>query len=373
VKVRTRRIVFFAGALVAGVIALNLLANGLDRAVGGNEPGGVTGSSYATGAQGLAAYATLLTDYDHSVSQQRGSLADNPPAPDETMVVIEPSVLTEADTDTLLQFVAAGGRLVVGGQNPYYIRRLRDQAPSWAPTGRTEWTEIGPGLGAVRTVATAAEGSFVDPGSSEVVVGDNQRSLLTRERVGAGEILYLADPSAIENDYLAQADNAAFGLALAGEPARPVVFAEGVHGYGESRGFAAIPTRWKWALGILAVAALAYIWSRARRFGPPDRVARELPPARAEYVRALSTTLERTRDPVHSLEPVRQFTRTRIAAQAALAPNPTDDDIVRAARALGCPDDEIAALLRPPADQAETLALGRALARVGERDNRRVE
>ena len=62
------------------------------------------------------------------------------------------------------------------------------------------------------------------------------------------------------------------------------LFAEGVHGYGESRGIAAIPSRWKWALFALAAAALAFVWSRARRFGPPDRASRALPPARADGV-----------------------------------------------------------------------------------------
>jgi hypothetical protein len=368
---RTRRTLIVVAIIVGGIVVLNLLANGLDRAIGGNTPGGVTGSSYATGAEGIAAYAALLHDFNHDVSQQRGSLADNPPAPDETMVILDPYVLPEADTDTLLQFVTQGGRLVIGGRQPFYLRRLRDRPPQWTPVGRADWTEIGTGLGGVRTIATAGQGSFLDPGSSTVLVGNQSRSLLTTERVGAGEILFLADASALQNQYLGQADNAAFGLALAGAPSRPVVFAEGVHGYGERRGYSAIPTRWKYALGILAIAALAYIWSRARRFGPPDRAARDLPPARAEYVRSLSTTLERTRDPVHSLEPVRQYTRARVAARAALPTNPDDDEIERAAHALGYPEDEIAALRMPPVDNAQTLALGRALARAGRSDDGR--
>lgn len=370
---RTRRTLIVVAVIVGGIIILNLLANGVDRAIGGNTPGGVTGSSYATGGEGTAAYASLLQAFDHSVSQQRGSLADNPPAPDETMVILDPSTLPVADTDTLLQFVTQGGRLVIGGQQPFYFRRLRDHPPQWSPTGRTEWTDIGSGLGEVHTIATAAQGSFIDPGSSTVLVGTSSRSLLTSERVGAGQILFLADASPLQNKYLGLDDNAAFGLALAGDPSRPVVFAEGVHGYGESRGFAAIPTRWKYALGMLLIAAVAYIWSRARRFGPPDRAARDLPPARAEYVRSLSTTLERTRDPVHSLEPVRQYTRARVAARAALPPTADDDDVERAARALGYPEDEIAALRMPPVDNAQTLALGRALARAGRSEDGRIE
>jgi hypothetical protein len=363
----TRRRLVVVAILVGGVIGLNLLATGLDRAVGGNQPGGVSDSSYATGGEGVAAYAQLLSDYGYGVSQQRGAITDHPPVSDATMVVLQPSTLTEADTAALLQFVTAGGRLVIGGTDPFYLHRLRDHPPTWSPNGSSPWTAIS-GLGAVRTVATASEGAWIAPGTSQVLVGDNERALLTHEAVGRGDMYFLADPSALQNAYLGQDDNAAFALAIAGPSSRPVVFAEGVHGYGESRGFAAIPARWKVGLALLGLAAIAFIWSRARRFGPPDRAARDLPPARAEYVRSLSTTLERTHDPRRALEPVRGYVRGRVAARAALRPDAGDDDIVRAARRLGCTDDEVAALLAPPVDDASALALGRALARVGEHD-----
>jgi len=71
----TRRIWMVIGIIVGGIIVLNLLARGLDQAVGGNEPSGRPGSSYATTQQGLAAYATLLHEYGHPVSHQRGALA----------------------------------------------------------------------------------------------------------------------------------------------------------------------------------------------------------------------------------------------------------------------------------------------------------
>jgi hypothetical protein len=367
---RRRRIWIAVGVIVGGILVLNLVAQAIDRAVSGTEPSGTAGSSYATKPEGLAAYATLLDHYGHTVRVQRGAIADNPPAPDETVVVIEPNVLTQADTDTLLQFVAQGGRLVIGGRNPFYLKNLRDRPPTWSDTGKSPWLDIDTSLGNVHEIVTASEGSFTAPGSSTPLVGDQQLSLLTEDHVGRGTILFLADASPLTNEYLSSADNAALGLALAGD--RTVVFAEGVHGFGNARGFAAIPGGWKIAFLLVGVAAIAYVWSRARRFGPPDRKARDLPPARAEYVQALSMTLERTRDRAGSLAPAQQFARNRVAARAGLDARPTDEQLARAARDLGCSDDEIAALLGPIGDDTQVLALGRATARVAA-DNGRTQ
>src|SRR6187431_2758096 len=71
-----RRFAIVAVVVVVALIALNLLARGLDRAVGGNEPSGVAGSSYGTQPTGLAAAAALFTRYGHPVTRQRGSLAE---------------------------------------------------------------------------------------------------------------------------------------------------------------------------------------------------------------------------------------------------------------------------------------------------------
>jgi hypothetical protein len=368
---RSRRVGIVIAVLIGAVLVLNLLASGLDRAVGGREPKGVPGSAYATTANGLAAYATLLTRYGHGVSEQRGSLADHPPDPSATFVVIEPSELTEADTGTLLQFVTLGGRLVIGGRAPFYLHNLRDQPPTWSSSGRAQWPARDPLLPGVGVIETAAEGSWIDAGSGTPVVGSFARSLLTREAIGLhGSIYFLADPSPLENAYLARADNAAFGLAIAGN--RPVVFAEGVHGFGITRGISAIPTVWKVALVLVGLAAIAFVWSRARRFGPPDKRARDLPPARAEYVRSLALTMERTHDRSGALAPVQAYARNRIARRTGLGPDPTPEQIAQSARDLRCTDDEIAALVGPIGDDRQALALGRASARVAG-DDRRME
>jgi len=365
---RARKVVIAIAVVIGGLIVLNLLAQALDRAVGGSEPSGVTGSSYATSADGLAAYATLLHRFDHPVSIQRGAISDHPPDPASTVIALEPQSLTKDDSDALVEFVTNGGRLVVGGSLPYYLHNLRDQPPRWSSDGSTTWTNNDTALSSVQTISAAGVGAWTNPGSGRVLIGAPDHALVTTDTIGSGQIVFLADASPVENQYLAQSDNAAFGLALAGN--RPVVFAEGIHGYGASRGISAIPSRWKAALLLLLLAALVFVWSRAKRFGPPDRVARELPPARAEYVRSLSLTLERTRDRAGAFGPAQQYTRDRVASKASLGTEPTADDIAHAARSLGCTAEETASLLTPATTDEQVLAFGRAAARVAGGDRR---
>ena len=256
---RAKRTWLIVGAVALIVIALNLAAQALDRATGGDGPTGVTGSSYATKDDGLAAYAALLAHFGHSVTRQRGAFAEDEPPPGATVVMLDPSVVTTSDTDALLAFVSGGGHLVIGGNDPYYLRSLRDQPPQWSPDGRSTWALTGSASGSAagnaQQVDAAARGSWVAPGTSTPLVGTSDDALLTMEHVGEGEMMFLADGSPLENAYLGRADNAAFGLALVGD--RPVVFAEGVHGYGKQRGINAIPTPWKAALLLGAAAALA--------------------------------------------------------------------------------------------------------------------
>ena len=270
-----------------------------------------------------------------------------------------------------MQFVTAGGRLIIGGPAPFYLRSIRDSPPSWSPVGATRYDNIDTSLGDIRRVDTAGRGSWessspASPRRDLVLRGE--QVLISEEPVGAGTVVYVADTSPFENGWIAKAGDAATTVALAGEDGRPVVFAEGVHGYGRERGLRAIPSRWKIALLLLAVASLAYIWSRARRLGPPDARSRELPPARAEYVDALATTLERTRDPRAALTPLQWWSRERIAARAGIKAEANDEELNRAARAYGCSEEERLALLTPPTDDAKVIALGRVVARVSENE-----
>jgi hypothetical protein len=183
---------------------------------------------------------------------------------------------------------------------------------------------------------------------------------------GSGRVVAVADPSPIQNGFLASEDNAALALGLVGPTDRTVVFAEGAHGYGSSEGFSALPRRWRLALAGLGLAAAIWLYGRSRRLGPPEEEARALPPPRWAYVDAVAGTLARTRCPQEAAEPVRRQARELIARRAGLPPDAGPEDLYAAAIRFGVPADEAdAALGAPgPGDEANVLAAGKALARL---------
>ena len=97
--------------------------------------------------------------------------------------------------------------------------------------------------------------------------GRNGDALLLRRTLGRGTLQLLADVSPLQNRLLGSADNAQLGLEVAGPRTRPVVFVESVHGYGQSRGVAALPIGWKFAFCALALAGLLWVAARGRRLG----------------------------------------------------------------------------------------------------------
>jgi len=349
--------------LVVAVVLVEIVNQSLDRSFGGN-PSGRPGSSYTTATGGLAAYADLLRHYGHPVTRQRGDLTDGVLPAGATLVILDPDVLTENDAGVALQHVVNGGRLIVGGKNAgRYLRLLRDKPPKWTTSADDRFHATQPPFDTAGTVETAGDGAWSAPGSSDVVMGPRDNALLTHEHVGRGDMWFVADASLLTNQYLDRAGNAAFGLLLAGERGQGVVFAEGVHGFAEKRGFAAIPGRWKWMFLGIALAVIVFAWARGHRLGPPEDAERPLPPARGEYVDALATTLERTRDPVAATAPVRGAVYASVVQRAALRDGAKGADLERAARAVGLADDEVRVLVHGVATDEDVVVLGRALAR----------
>ena len=274
--------------LVGGVLLANLLAQGVDRAVGGDQPGGVAGSSYATAPAGLAAYATLLAHYGHDVESQRGDdRARAPCLPTRPRSSSSPTGLTDDDASALLQFVAAGGRLVVGGASPFYLDKLRDTPPRWQTTGEHV---VDGDRSRVRRRARRSTPRASDRGRRRArdarSSAATRSALLTREAVGRGEIFFLADASPLENARPRRGRQRRLRARARGRrrPARrlPRRCARLRRRAAAGRPF---PDRWKVALVLVAVAA-ARVRVVAR---PPLRSARSTvarAAARARRVRA---------------------------------------------------------------------------------------
>jgi hypothetical protein len=348
----------FAALAVAAVVV-----NGLTPGQGGS-----TSSSYASAPDGLGAYAELLTRSGHPVTRLRTALANAQPLdPGRTLVMLDPETVAPSDVTALRQFVSGGGRLVAGGGSPgRWLAGLLPDPPSWSPDGSSLASPLvpAPEIAGVTRVRSAGQGSWRNAHAALPVLGAASGSLLTVARLGRGRVALLADTSPLQNRFLASADDAALALALAGPPGRPVEFSENVHGYGTARGLAALPTRSKWALVGLLLAAVALIAARIRRLGPPEPPARaELPPRRA-HVEALALALSRTGAPAEAAAPVHRRARALVLQRAGLATGAPTAEVAAAGERLGLDQAEARAVAAPHLSDDDLLAAGRALTKL---------
>ncbi len=356
-------------AVVVLVIGLNLLVQGVTMITGGTGPGGPTSSSYATADDGLAAFAELLGRRGHPVRQLRVTLDEAGLEPGWTVVLADPSEISQEEAEALVVFLGAGGRLVAAGSSAApLVDDLLGGGLEWDDAGVATARPLVPvaEVAGVSAVETAGGGHWSEAGASLPALGSGDRVLLTVASTGPGRVVALADASPLQNRLLARADNAAFALAAVGEPGRPVAFAEAQHGYGRETGLGAIPSRWRWAVAGGFLAAVVWMWSRGHRLGPPDDVERDQAPPRRAYVEAMAAALARTRQPDVVVADLQDRARHRLAERGGLPPDAPDDDLRRVAGDVGLPPEEVGALFRPARTDADALAVGRALARLQE-------
>ncbi len=282
-------------AVLAAFLALWLLGSAL-----GGEPGGPASSSYATGGEGVAAWASLLGRYGHPVTELRTPLQSAALDPADTVVLLEPDALLHSEGERLLAFVRRGGRLVYGSSEPARtLPALLASPPRWStpsPAGALPAASGGASVAGVEQVSSAGAGQWLShPGFSAPLESAGGGALLLERRLGAGELALLADPSPLQNRLLAYVSNARFALDLAGARSRTVVFVESVHGFGQSTGLAAVPASWWLAFAGLALAGALWILARGRRLGPAEQPDTDAQPSRSAYAQALSRLLARTR------------------------------------------------------------------------------
>jgi hypothetical protein len=323
------------------------------------------GSSYAYGSYGVSAYATMLARSDHQVVRLRDRLRDLDLDPRLTVVLLWPDAITSADAAALRRFLRSGGRLVVADEQPgSWLGAVVPDPPTWepAPLGVTRALAPVPETSGVRTLAAGVSGHFAAAGSAAAVAGNAAGALAAVRQVGRGRAVLLADASPLVNSRLAQRDDAAFALALAGG-GRPVAFVESVHGYGRASGWGALPARLRGGLALLGVAGAALVLSRGRRLGPAQPQGRALAPARSEYADGLAGALVRTGATGEAIAPVVEEARRLLATSAGTGA----EGIRAAALRAGLREDEARAIASGASDRTAAVAAARGLARINER------
>ncbi len=345
--------------VVVAIVGVNALLSLLGSLTGGT-PGGPTSSTYATGPDGLAAYASLVARAGHRVVRLREPAAKAVLDPDMTLVVLDPTFVSPDDARALRRFVSAGGRLVAGGtSSDTWLLRVLPGGPRWSPEGETSAHTLAPvpELSGLRHVEAAGVGSWQAAGPALPSLGGAESVVLAVASVGRGRLLMLADASPLENGFLARGDNATLGVGLAGSRRRPVVFAESYHGYGKSAGLVAIPSRWRALFLLGGAAVLALMLARGRRLGPAEREGRELAPSRQVYVDAVAALLARTHDR-------RTVARVLRARAEAIVARSGGNRTLASAEMIGLDASEVMALLQTEPSDDGLLAAGRSLAKL---------
>jgi hypothetical protein len=235
-----------------------------------------------------------------------------------------------------------------------------DAPPAWGPAdpGVARTVVPVPETAGVTAVRLAAGGRWETLGVALPILATSEGPVAAVAEHGAGRAVLLPDASPLVNAQLAEADNAAFGLAAVGD--RPVAFLETVHGYGEATGLAALPARAVWVLAGLALAALALVWSMARRFGPPEEEALAFAPPRRDYVDAVAAGLAGSGDRRGLAAAAAAGARRRLADRAGLPPGAGEPALRMVAERFGLDDAEVDAVF----GEGDELAAGRALAKL---------
>lgn len=332
--------------------------------------GGASGSgrsSFSAKPSGLGAWHDLLAARGHNVSRARHSVTGMDLSANATVVV--PGRHLDNDEIAALElFVLRGGRLVVAGpQGTRTLEELLDGEVAFASSfGGTAMPIVPvPETRGVVEIGPIEDVYWSETGPALPVIAADGHPVVAVAEVGDGRVVLISDLTPLENQWLAETDNAAFGVAVVGSPDRPVVFAEAGAAGGQGSGLGAIPMRWRWALVAGLVATLLAMWSSGRRFGPPEDETRELAPPRRAYVDALAATLAKTRRPGPAVAPLQRAARERLIRRGTLSPEATDDELRDAAEQLGLAPDEIDAVLRTVTDDEKAMAAGRAMARLG--------
>ena len=338
-----------AGLAALGVLLIIAFTVGPGSVGDGSAP---SGSSYGYDMAGLAAYAELLEEAGHEVDRVRRPVAEQRPDPGSVVVLADVVSIAPEDEFALERFVAFGGRLVLVGASVAFLDLppLGPAEPGVAPLVFPD-----PELEGISRISSPARRAWDDTGSLVPLFGSSGAIVVATTDLGEGRVYALAS-EILANGALADADNAALGLALAGDPTRPVLFLEYPHGYAEATGVSALPGRWKWTLGGLFAAGLVWLAAHSRRLGPPEDVDRALAPPRVLYVDSLAASMVRTRERGPATEPV----RARIAHHMDRRGLSAAD----LATLLGLDEGDVEKARTAPATDKDVIEAGRVLARL---------
>lgn len=282
------------------------------------------------------------------------------PEDDDSSALLLEDRLTDDDRDRLMEWVEAGGVLVVA--DPTSPLTPGTAARQTGPIAAGNCTI--PALSGAELITTRSANLF--PRTDASCFGDREFAHIVAEPRGAGNLVSIGGPGIFTNAALDEADEAVVLVALlAPDPdaARVAFLAPSVVALGDEDVTDLVPTRVTNAVLQLMVAFLLYALFRARRLGP---VVSEPLPVRiegSELVLGAGRLAERAKDPASTASVLRADLNLR--SRRALGVRDDVDEEALAALIATATDVEhervVASLNEPVTDEDGLVRIAREI------------
>jgi len=314
-------------------------------------------STYDTGQHGYAAVYALLARERVTVDRfeepvthigdYRGTLVI---AGDYHLLMAAPG---KRQRDALETWVRGGGTLALLGIVPFWMR----DAVGVPATTRVTSANAASGCGlALRRLMVA--GTFADgfgggcTGDRAVLLRAGNRAVAVAYRRGRGTVIFSPTTTILDNEHLAQRDNARFAYAILSRS--PVEFEERTYGHAAGSGFwQVLPLPMRVAIIIACTGLLVGIAGANLPFAPPLAAPDGDERDSGEYIASLSRMLQRGGAQRAIVRRLCGFVETALGARAHF--DTQARDLLERARALR-------SLSRPGSQ--DVIAAGRLFARV---------
>lgn len=210
-------------------------------------------------------------------------------------------------------FVRGGGRVVIAAESG---------ALDMTSINATEALKVFPIWPRLQTIHFPVGRAFASlPARMQPILVGDRRVVVARQRIGAGDLILIAVPEALQNKQLSK--NLELLVALAGAK-RPVYFDEVPHGIISDDGALELMKEWNLGTFLLMLGAIALLlfWREGKRIGPAEEEHRETRSDAVDLVRSLGALYRGVTSDAEAIALYHEaFTRT-VATQTGLRGEP---------------------------------------------------
>jgi hypothetical protein len=322
--------------LVAGSLALFLVAGTMFLSPGGRLGESPVPSTYSTDSGGALAAYLLLDDLHYNVRRWQESPTELRAGHGAMLIIAEPTEFpAEREREALRAFVRRGGRVLFCGA---VVKAFFPEAAVTPQPGEGRWRKYDATLPAgfsrgAPSVLLRPQAFWEGPDTRAVAFyGTKDGAVVTAWPIGAGEVVWWAGATPLTNAGIRRASNLRLFL-NALEGARAIYWDEYFHGQRTSLWGYVARTPVAWALAQLALIAVAVLATFSRRWGPlvrPAAVSRLSP---LEFVETLGGLYQRAGAASVAAGVASRHLRRKLAHQLGVPVSTPDEELARAAAA----------------------------------------